>query len=73
MRAWLSKEEKAERAEMVERNERYAKANRLEIIFSAGHRFYEVIYYDSLEGKYYHRGKDMLMENEEIKAYGLGA
>jgi len=71
MRAYLTKEEKIERAELIERNETYAKRERLEIVFSAGHRYYQVIYYDVAEGKYYNRSTDMTEEN--VVRFGLGA
>lgn len=52
-------------------NERYAKRERLEIVFSEGHRLYDVIYYDSVEGKYYNKSTDLYIREEELAKYGL--
>ena len=72
MRAYLTSEEKVERAEMIERVEAYAKRERLEIVFSAGHRFYDVIFYDSLKGSYYNKSTDLSLSDQELAKYGLG-
>ena len=50
----------------------YAKRERLEIVFSKGHRLYDRIFYDHLEGKYYDKHTDLFLSEVELDKYGLG-
>jgi hypothetical protein len=47
----------------VESIKRYAKRNNLEIVFSQGHRYFDKIFYDKTEGKYYDRETDLFLPN----------
>jgi len=53
--------------------QRYAVNNGLEVIFSEGHRYYDRIFYDSVEGKYYDRYTDFFLQDAELAKFGLGA
>lgn len=45
--------------------------NGLERVFSTGHQFYDVIFYDTKAGEYYNRSTDLYLSLEEVKAYGI--
>jgi hypothetical protein len=45
--------------------------NGLERVFSEGHQFYNVIFYDVLEGQYYNKSSDLYLSLEEVKSYGI--
>lgn len=45
--------------------------NGLERVFPKGHQFYDRIWYDPKEGKYYDRNCDFYLELEEMKRFGL--
>ena len=44
----------------------------LERIFSPMSQWYDRIFYDTKEGKYYDKYIDMYLSYEELSAYGLG-
>lgn len=46
--------------------------NDLEQVFSPGHQWHNRIFYDRKEGKYYDRATDIYLEQDQLKAYGLG-
>jgi len=60
----LSPEDIAKQQDAVEYGER-------EGLEPSGRRGFEHIFYDSKEGKYYDRRKDMYLDNEEATALGL--
>jgi hypothetical protein len=43
----------------------------LEQVFSQGHRYHDVLFYDYSEGKYYDRSQDRFLEIEELRSYGM--
>jgi len=49
----------------------YAVNNGLEVVFPIGHRYYGVVFYDRLEGKYYNRHQDLFIPDEQLKIYNL--
>jgi len=49
--------------------EEYAQKNYLEIVFSEGHQYFDRIFYDVREGKYYDRLTDLFLNEDEIKNF----
>ena len=43
----------------------------LERVFSPGHRYYNVLFYDKKEGKYYDLSIDMYLELSDLPRYGI--
>lgn len=43
----------------------------LEIVFSREHEYHNVLFYDRYEGKHYDRSKDLFVDYEDLKIYGL--
>ena len=43
----------------------------LERVFSPGNQFFDRVFYDPKEGKYYDRYSDIYLEPDELKKFGL--
>ena len=43
----------------------------LERVFSAGHQYYDRIFYDVKEGEYYDRCSDLYITLEQVKTFGM--
>ena len=50
---------------------RIDKMDGLERVFSPGHRYYNVLFYDKKEGKYYDLSIDMYLELSDLPRYGI--
>lgn len=58
--------------EYCQKVEEWAKRNHMETIFPRGTEYFDRIFYDFSEGKYWDIYKDMYLEPDELSAFGIG-